>query len=213
MRKKVLLIPFIIFTFLLNKVHGMVYLDGNIHLDLLYQKSLRYQHHRENYQTSLLEGPIPSGLQIKKRPAINAISDTFEEQWNFVLYDAEKKLVQLLSKESERIVKEIEIQIETEISNDYTTTGSTSKQLKEKHLKFRQQSENRRAKKWKKFKERSRKGKYDGVVQQKGKRVANAMKQLLDDRSDPLKKTESDILLLNVKNSVLTDNKKLDRDF
>ena len=26
------------------------------------------------------------------------ISDTFEEQWNFVLYDAEKKLVQLLLK-------------------------------------------------------------------------------------------------------------------
>ena len=58
----------------------MVYLDGNTHLDFLYQKSLLYQHHRENYQTSFLEGLIPSGLRIKKRPAINAISDTFEEQ-------------------------------------------------------------------------------------------------------------------------------------
>ena len=27
-----------------------------------------------------------------------SISDTFEQQWNFVLYDAEKKLVQLLLK-------------------------------------------------------------------------------------------------------------------
>ena len=92
-------------------------------------------------------------MRIKKCPAINSISDTFEEQWNFVLYDAEKKLVQFLLKESERIVKEIEIQIQIEISNDHITTGSTKrKQLEEKHLKFRQQLENRRAKKWKKFK-------------------------------------------------------------
>ena len=63
------------------------------------------------------------------------MSDTFEEQWNFVLYDAKKILVQLLLKESELIVNEIEIQIEIEISNDHTTTGSTKrKQLEEKHL-------------------------------------------------------------------------------
>ena len=42
MRREVLLITFITFTFLLNKVHGMVYLDGNTHLDLLYHKSLPY---------------------------------------------------------------------------------------------------------------------------------------------------------------------------
>ena len=103
---------------------------------------MRYQHHWENYQTSLLEGLTPSGLQIKKRPAINSISGTFEEQWNFFLYDAEKKLVQLLLKESERIVNEIEIQIEIEISKDHIKTGSTKhKQLGEKHLKYRQQLE------------------------------------------------------------------------
>ena len=90
----------------------------------------------------MLEGLTLSGLQIKKRPAINSISDIFKEQWNFFLYDAEKKLVQLLLKESERIVKEIEIQIQIEISNDHITTGSTKrKQLEEKHLKFRQQLE------------------------------------------------------------------------
>ena len=103
---------------------------------------MRYQHHWENYQASLLEGLTPSGLQIKKRPAINSISGTFEEQWNFFLYDAEKKLVQLLLKESERIVNEIEIQIEIEISKDHIKTGGTKrKQLQEKHLKYRQQLE------------------------------------------------------------------------
>ena len=55
MRRKVLLITLTIFIFLLNKVLGMAYLDGNTHLDLLYQKSLGYQHHQENYQTSLLD--------------------------------------------------------------------------------------------------------------------------------------------------------------
>ena len=39
------------------------------------------------------------------------------------------------------------------------------------------------------------------------------MKQILDGRSDLLKKTKSDILQLNVTNSVLTDNKEHDSDF
>ena len=43
------------------------------------------------------------------------------------------------------------------------------------------------------------------------------MKQLLDGRSDPLEKTKSDILQLNLTsslyNKVLTDNKDLDSDF
>ena len=39
------------------------------------------------------------------------------------------------------------------------------------------------------------------------------MKQLLDGRSDLLKKTHSDILRLNVTNSVLTDKKELGSDF
>ena len=80
-------------------------------------------------------------------------------------------MVQLLLKESECIVREIAIQIEIEISNDYIRTGSRKcKQLEEKHLKFRfrQKLENRRAKKWKKFKGCLRKEKYDGVVQERG---------------------------------------------
>ena len=58
-----------------------------------------------------------------------------------------------------------------------------------------------------------RKEKYDGLIQERGNRVANEMKQLLDGRSDPLKRTKSDILQLTVINGVLTDNKELDSDF
>ena len=52
--------------------------------------------------------------------------------------------------------------------------------------------------------------KYDGVVQGRRNRGANAMKQILGGRSDPLKKVEGDILQLNVTNSVLMDNKEHD---
>ena len=160
-----------------------------------------------------MEGLIPSGLRIKKRPPVNAISDTFEGQWIFVFYGAEKKLVQLLLQESKHTVNQFETQIKIEIRNDYTTTGSTKhKQLQEKHVKFRQQLEYRRAKKWKKFKESS-KGKFDGVVQERGIRGGNETSQILDGRSEPLKKTESDILQLNVTNSLLTDNKERDSIF
>ena len=90
-------------------------------------------------------------------------------------------MVKLLLKESERIVNEIEIEMKIENSNDHTTVGSTKrKQLGEKHLQFRQQLENRRAKKWKKFKECLRKEKCNGVAQERGNRGVNEMKQLLD---------------------------------
>ena len=46
---------------------------------------------------SLYEGVIPTGLRLKIKPAINYISDGFEVQWDNVLYDAEKRLVELLS--------------------------------------------------------------------------------------------------------------------
>ena len=59
----------------------MVAFDGNRHLDYLYQKSLSYQNHRENYLTSLLEALIPSGLKINKRPAFKPDTDELENQW------------------------------------------------------------------------------------------------------------------------------------
>ena len=103
MRKILRMITFILII-LCHMVNGMVIFDGNTHLDYLYQKSLRYQHHRENYLTSLLKGLIPSGLKINKRPAFEVVTDEFENQWNSVLYDAEKRLVKLLLKESESVV-------------------------------------------------------------------------------------------------------------
>ena len=58
----------------------------------------------------------------------------------------------------------------------------------------------------KNFKERLKKEKYDGVDQGSGITGGNEVRETLDGRSEPLKKTESDIVKLNVTNSVLTDS-------
>ena len=44
--------------------------------------NVHYHHHhqRENYVQSSREGVIPMGLKLKKKPAINYISDGFEVQ-------------------------------------------------------------------------------------------------------------------------------------
>ena len=82
--KLLLLINLLIVILKIKKVKGMIFFDGNSHLDYPYQKSLRYQHHHENYVTSLL-GFIPKGLRIKNCPAFEAVTDHFENQWNSML--------------------------------------------------------------------------------------------------------------------------------
>ena len=39
----------------------------------LFQKSIRYSHHKEKYLRSLQEGIPPVGLRLKKKPAFAAI--------------------------------------------------------------------------------------------------------------------------------------------
>ena len=52
-------------------------MDNQSQLDNLLQKSFHYHYHRENYIQSLREGVIPTGLKLKKKTAINYISDGF----------------------------------------------------------------------------------------------------------------------------------------
>ena len=50
----------------------MVLPEGSTtHLDHLLQKSLRYQHNKENHIQSLNEGIIPNGLQLNKNQHLN----------------------------------------------------------------------------------------------------------------------------------------------
>ena len=47
-----LLITSLILILKIKKVKGMLFFDGNGHLDYLYQKLLRYRYHCQNYVTS-----------------------------------------------------------------------------------------------------------------------------------------------------------------
>ena len=57
-------------------------------VDLLNQHALKYYHHAENYQQSILQDITPFGLQLKKRTAINPTSPDFNSHWNGILKDA-----------------------------------------------------------------------------------------------------------------------------
>ena len=96
---------------------------------------------------------IPSGLKINKRPTFESVTDDFQNQWNSVLHDAEKRLVKLLLKESENVVAKVQSEIELEILDSQTTYEVTLERLEQKHANFKQNLEKQQDKKWKKFQE------------------------------------------------------------
>ena len=144
MTRKLLMIT-IVLIIIFNVVNGMVLSGWNTHLDLLYQNSIRYQHHQENYVTSLLEGLIPFGLRIKKCLAFKFVSDTFEGKWNSILYDMEKRLVELLFRESEEVVLVVEAEIQVEIGWS-DSTNEILDDLEKKHKEYKEQLEKKNRK-------------------------------------------------------------------
>ena len=50
--------------------------------DKIYQRKLRYEHHQENYQSSLQHSITLFGLQLKKRAQIETISEDFPTKWS-----------------------------------------------------------------------------------------------------------------------------------
>ena len=104
-------ICFILYVFKL--VNGMVLSErSTTHLDHLLQKSLRCQHHKENYIQSI-QGIIPNGLQLNKKPAFEPVSSDFNDKRRTTLYQAEKNLVQLLLLESDKVIAKINVGIES----------------------------------------------------------------------------------------------------
>ena len=89
-------------------------------------------------------------MKINKCLAFESVTNDFENQWNSVLYDAEKRLVELLLKESGNVVAKVQSEIELEILDSETTYEVTLERLEQKHAKFKQNLEKRRDK-WKKF--------------------------------------------------------------
>ena len=73
--------------------------------DRIYQRMLRYEHHQES---SLQHGITPFDLQLKKHPQIETISEDFPTKCSNILYDAGRKLVNLLLDETKVMHKKME---------------------------------------------------------------------------------------------------------
>ena len=58
--------------------------------DILFQKSVRYQHHKDNYLKSFMKGITPRGLELKKRPAFAPIRKTLCQN-GMILYLKQRK--------------------------------------------------------------------------------------------------------------------------
>ena len=107
-------------TIYITIVNGMVFPEANSQkLDYLFSKLLRYENHAENYKLALEKKIIPFGLRIKKLPAIKPISEDFSNQWNSVLYDSEKRLVQLLLAETQKVVEKTQIEFNEKLHEKY----------------------------------------------------------------------------------------------
>ena len=101
-------------------------------MDFLFSKLLRYEHCAENYKLALEKQVIPFGLRIKKLPAIKPVSENFSNQCNSVLYDSEKRLVQLLLSERQKVVGKTQIEFNKELHEKYLESFHKEKLLIEK---------------------------------------------------------------------------------
>ena len=86
-------------------------------LENIYHKKLRNEHHHKNFEESILRNITQYGLRIYKKPGISGISSDFKEQWNSVLSSTERHLVELLLKESKKVVSLLNNEFETLISS------------------------------------------------------------------------------------------------
>ena len=93
-------------------VIGMLYIESNAHLDLLFQRSLSYEHHRKNFKESFSNNVTPFGLCITKAPAIVPVNEYFHIKWQKILKSAEKELIELLLLESETIIAKIQFELD-----------------------------------------------------------------------------------------------------
>ena len=133
-------------------VTGMAFTNCNSHLDLLFQKGIRYKHHHENFQESLANGITPFGLCMKKTPGIVPVMEDFHIKWNEILKGAERKLIELLLVESEKVIAKIQLEVDNSISTNYPDNiEAETKRLLDRNKHLERTLEQRRKKKWKKF--------------------------------------------------------------
>ena len=95
----------------------------------LYNKRIRYDH-AENYRRSIIEDETPYGLQINRKPGLQAVSVNFIEKWNEILKGTERKLVELLLTESVIVSKTIEAKFEKKLKETFPKNFTSSNKVK-----------------------------------------------------------------------------------
>ena len=78
-------------------------------------QSLRYNNHKENYKISLEEGVTPTGFKLRKDPAFLPVTDSFQQKWDAILFNAERNLVELLLVETDSVIKKLELDFDKEL--------------------------------------------------------------------------------------------------
>ena len=146
MDKVYLLITLYYTYYLIRK--GMVLNDGNSYLDHLFQKSLCYNHHKENYKISQEEGVTPTGFKLRKDPAFLPVTDSFQQKWDAILFNAERNLVELLLVETDSVIKKLELDIDKELKRLFPNSIEENRSvIKKKHQPYKKQLSRRRRKK------------------------------------------------------------------
>ena len=130
----------------------MADIDGNTHLNLLFQKALRYE--------SLSSDVTSFWLRIKMVPAIKTVNEDFHMKWHSILKNAKKQL-KLLLFESETMAAKTQFEVDMSIKALFPNDQREVKNiLREKNQNKKKQLEQRMQKKWKKFIERPNYGYY-----------------------------------------------------
>ena len=147
MKSAYLMIIYILLT--ISLLEGMSLMnDGTQHLERLLNKTMRYQHHRQNYEEIMRTGIIPKDLRIKK--AFHLSVKIFCIKWDEILYNAEKSLIELLLYESSKVVAKIEVDLNKEIRElDPDSYEDKRMDMERKEEIYRKNFEKRRLKKWK----------------------------------------------------------------
>ena len=128
----------------------MADIDGNTHLNLLFQKALRYE--------SLSSDVTSFWLRIKKAPATETVNEDFHMKWHSILKNAKKQLIELLLFESETMAAKTQFEVDMSIKALFLNDQREVKNiLREKNQNKEKQ---RMQKKWKKFIERPNYGYY-----------------------------------------------------
>ena len=203
-------------------VTRMAFTNCNSPLDLLFQKGIRYKHHQEKFQESLANGVTPFGLRVKKAPGIVPVTDDFHTKWNEILKGAERKLIEPLLVESEKVIAKIQTELGYLISANYPENAQVeAKRLLDKNKHLEKTLEQRRKKKQKKFTDRVDYGYFKQRDMTQLQKTGGIIEELDEEKVEVdvkskegvgKKKTYVEVLLKVVTNTVGTHSKPKNTD-